>query len=213
MQIETSECVRGGRKVCQDAAAVFARPASAVLVVADGAGGMADGEVASRHVITEIRRACNGPEPLIDWLQVLGQIDHGMPGGQSTACVVEVHAGGLRGASVGDSAVGMLVGDDLVFPSAGQQRKPLLGSGEAVVTPFATPWDGRLLILGSDGFWDRVRPARVVAEHSFIDFAVLATALVEMVRLPSGDLVDDTAVLCARRKRRLSSQKRIDLKA
>ena len=213
MQVETSQCVLGYRRVCQDAVGVFERLTSTVLVVADGAGGIEDGEVASRSVVELIHRACSASEALVDWVQVLRQADHGMGSGQSTACVVELHAGGLRGASVGDSGVAMLVDDELVFPSDGQQRKPLLGTGEAVPRPFSAPWSGGLVILGSDGFWNYVRRDRLVADLMFVDFPVLGKTLAEMVRLPSGGLADDTAVLCARRRRITAAKQRIDLLA
>lgn len=213
MKVETSQCVLGYRRVCQDAVGVFERPASTVLVVADGAGGIEDGEVASRSVVELIQRSCSASEALVDWVQVLRQADHGLASGQSTACVAELHAGGLRGASVGDSGIAMLVDDELVFPSDGQQRKPLLGTGEAVPRPFAAPWNGGLVILGSDGFWNYVRRDRLLADLRFIDFPVLGKTLVEMVRLPSGGLADDTAVLCARRRQIATAKRRLDLLA
>ena len=107
----------------------------------------------------------------------------------------------------------MLIEDELVFPSAGQQRKPLLGTGDAVPQSFTTPWTGGLVILGSDGFWNYINRDRLIAELRFIDFPVMAKTLAEMVRMPSGFLVDDTAVLCARRHRIAPAKRRIDLLA
>jgi hypothetical protein len=104
-----------------------------------------------------------------------------------------------------------LVGDEFSFPSNGQQRKPLLGTGEAVPKPFASPWDGSSLIVGSDGFWNYIHKERLLADLRFIDFPVLAKTLAEMVRLPSGSLADDVSVVCARRRRITPATRRIDL--
>jgi PPM family protein phosphatase len=213
MLIETSQYIIGYRRICQDAVGIFDRAGNTVLVVADGAGGIEDGEVASRAVVDAVRDAWRESTLLVDWCRVLQQVDHALVSGQSTACVVELTESGLRGASVGDCRLGVLVGDDLVFPSDDQQRKPLLGTGEAVPKSFAMPWAGSPVIVGSDGFWNYVRLDRVLAELYVIDFPVLAKTLAEMVRLPSGGLADDVAVVCARRRHVTTAKRRIDLLA
>jgi serine/threonine protein phosphatase PrpC len=213
MPIETGQHIIGYRSICQDAAGIFERRESTVLVVADGAGGIEDGEVASRSVIDAVRMACREATAIVDWTHVLRGADNAIASGQSTACVVELTDTALRGASVGDSRVGTLVGDDLEFPSDDQQRKPLLGTGEAMPKPFAMPWSGRPVIVGSDGLWNYIRMDRLLAELRFIDFPVLAKTLAEMVRLPSGGLADDVAVVCAHRRRISPAKRRIDLLA
>lgn len=142
MPIEAGQHIIGYRSICQDAAGVFERRESTVLVVADGAGGIEDGEVASRSVVDAVRMACREATAIVDWAHVLRGADNAIASGQSTACVVELTDTALRGASVGDSRVGTLVGDVLEFPSDGQQRKPLLGTGEAMPKPFSMPWSG-----------------------------------------------------------------------
>ncbi len=209
--IETCRHLIGYRRVCQDAVGVFERDQDAVLVVADGAGGIEDGEVASRSVVEFIRQVPYDPRTPTDWGQVLRQTDFATPSGQSTACVVELSGNGLRGASVGDSRVGILNGDDVVFPSDGQQRKPLLGSGEAVPCDFNFPWNGEMVLVGSDGFWNYVRMEQVLANLRFIEFPLLAKTLCEMARLPSGGFADDVSVICARRRKIFSPRRRIDL--
>lgn len=211
--IETCRHLIGQRRICQDAVGVFELEDSAVLVVADGAGGTEDGEVASRSVVESVRQATTQSAGAIKWGHVLRQADCAIPSGESTACVVELTASGLRGSSVGDSRIGLVVGDELVFPSDGQQRKPLLGSGAAVPYEFSSQWDGGMVIVGSDGFWNYVRMERLLAELRFIEFPFLAKALCEMARLPSGDLSDDVAVVCARRRKIFAPLRRIDLLA
>ena len=211
--IETCFHRIGQRRICQDAVGVFESGDSAVLIVADGAGGTEDGEFASRSVVDSVRQATTQREGEIQWGHVLRQADFSIPSGESTACVVELTASGLRGSSVGDSRIGFVVGDELVFPSDGQQRKPLLGSGAAVPYEFSSHWDGGVVIVGSDGFWNYVRIERLLAELRFIEFPLLAKTLCEMVRLPSGDLSDDVAVVCARRRKIFAPLRRIDLLA
>ena len=212
--IETCQCILGYRRICQDAADVFTRPHSTVIVVADGAGGIEDGEVASRSVVTAVRQAAHRSADTIDWVQVLRQADHGIASGQSTACVVELWSGGVRGASVGDSGIGILINDELALLSDGQSRKPLLGTGEAMPKAFVSPWNDGPLIVASDGFWNYANRERLVVKLHHTDFPLMARTLAEMSRLPSGGLPDDVAVVCARKK--LPSRpaaRRIDLTA
>jgi len=209
--IETCRHLIGYRRVCQDAVGIFERDQGAVLVVADGAGGIEDGEVASRSVVEFIRQVPYDPTTPTDWGQVLRQADLAMPSGHSTACVVELSENGLRGASVGDSRVGILSADDMEYPSDGQQRKPLLGSGEAVPFEFNFPWNGEMVLVGSDGFWNYVRMEQVLANLRFIEFPLLAKTMCEMARLPSGGYADDASVICARRRQIFSPRGRIDL--
>jgi serine/threonine protein phosphatase PrpC len=213
MLIEISQHVLGYRRVCQDSIGVFDKPDGVILVVADGAGGIEDGEVASRVVVDTVKQASRDTTSPTDWSQVLRNADHAIGSGQSTACAVELSSTGLRGASVGDSRVGMIVGEDLVFPSDGQQRKPLLGSGDTEPRSFTMPWDGGLVIVGSDGFWNYVNMGKLLANLHFIEFPVMAKTLAEMVRMPSGNLADDVAVICARRRRSVPARRRIDLLA
>lgn len=209
--IETCSHVRGYRRICQDVAGVFEMERGFVLVVADGAGGIEDGEIAARTVVEFIRQQSRGASSPINWELVLRQVDAIIPSGHSTACVVELTAGLIRGASVGDSQVGILGEDAFSFPSEGQFRKPLLGSREAVPRSFTSSWDGSLVLLGTDGFWNYVKAERIVKEVRHIDFPLLAHGLSEMVRLPSGGFPDDVALVCARTRQAYPAYERMDL--
>ena len=211
MVIETSCHISGYRRVCQDSIGLFERAEGKVFVVADGAGGIEDGELASRSVVNAVRQACANRTDFIDWVHILKDADHSIRNGQSTACVVELNANSLRGASVGDCRIGVFEGDDVVFPSDGQIRKPLIGTGESLPKSFAIPWNGGLVILGSDGFWNYINMGRLAACLHTIDFPVLAKTLAELVRLPSGGFSDDVSVICARRRNVYPPKKRIEL--
>ena len=57
-------------------------------------------------------------------------------GGQITAVLVAVTAEGVVGASVGDSEAWIVRVDDVVKLTDGQQREPLLGTGDAHTVPW-----------------------------------------------------------------------------
>ena len=190
----------------QDRHAIVRTEGQLTIIVADGAGGMGDGAAAAETVIRELEVAALSATT--DWERTLRQIDVRVAMGESTAVVVQLTDEGIRGASAGDSCA-WIVEDELVTDlTRQQQRKPLLGSGNAVPTcirhePLATT-----LIVASDGFANYVKLAeltRVVRDH---DLAVLPRRLVDLVRLRSGELWDDTTVVVCRRTTRRPVLKR-----
>lgn len=209
--IESSVYVAGHQRTCQDAAAVVPTSEGAVAVVADGAGGIGDGEIAAADVVSAIRSAA--ARRVEDWTRELQSLDARVSAGESTACVIELSRGGLRGASVGDCRAGILIEDDLDFLTDEQRRKPLLGTGGAIAVGFSRSWQGGTVILGSDGFWNGTSVDRIVATARAGDFAVLAKSLAELARLPSGGFADDVAVVCLRARRPRPPRTRIDLLA
>jgi hypothetical protein len=68
-----------------------------------------------------------------------------------------------------------------------------------------------LLLAATDGFCNYVRRETLLKEILWIDFAVLAHKLVEMVRLPSGDLWDDIGLVACRPRRPERSRRRYDI--
>jgi serine/threonine protein phosphatase PrpC len=88
---------------------------------------------------------------------------------------------------VGDSRAWLLENDQVKDLTGGQVRKPLLGTGEARPVGFSHPPSPGLLLVCTDGFCNYVRREALLREILWIDFAVLARRLVEMVRLPSGE--------------------------
>lgn len=100
-----------------------------------------------------------------------------------------------------------MIGDVVIDLTGRQRRKPLLGSGAAVpvgfsatwTAGFSTTWTPGTLLIATDGLF-KYAPARRVAEIARgADLAAAAEALVEQVRLPSGGLQDDVAVVLCRR--------------
>ena len=102
----------------------------------------------------------------------------------------------------------MIDGPDITDLTRTQIRKPLLGSQSAKPAPF---WHGPLngvLLVGSDGFFDYAKRDRITRIIGRTDFFAIPRACIDMVRLPSGELWDDTAVVACRVRRVRTSRKR-----
>jgi serine/threonine protein phosphatase PrpC len=170
-----------------------------LVAVADGAGGTGDGAAAAERVITGLAELA-GAAASTDWFAALLELDDDLlahrPGCQTTGVVAYVTAGRIVGASVGDSSARLISpAGEMTYLTAHQRRRPLIGSGEALPVIFeAAYWDGRL-ILGSDGLFRYATAERICALAMQGSVAEAADALVSCVRLPSGGLQDDVAVV------------------
>jgi serine/threonine protein phosphatase PrpC len=166
--------------------------------VADGAGGTGSGGAASSRLI---EFATKHGAASTDWFDTLLAFDDELSargsGGQTTGVIAFVHGDGrIEGASVGDSVAWLISSaGELTDLTAHQRRKPLLGSGEALPVVFdANPCGGRLL-LATDGLVNYARVDRIRALAMQGSAAQAAAALVDCVRLPTGVLQDDVAVV------------------
>jgi serine/threonine protein phosphatase PrpC len=182
-----------------------------VIAVADGAGGTGAGEQAAEAVIQEVTASASLEHDAESWCKILGQIDHHLGAGEFTCVVVARSAKGIVGASVGDSQAWHLEMEDLHNLTRNQVRKPLLGSGEAQPVGFSHPPSPGLLLVCTDGFASYVRRETLLKEILWIDFAVLPRKLVEMVRLPSGELWDDIGIVACKPQRPARSRKRYEI--
>jgi PPM family protein phosphatase len=167
------------------------------FVVADGAGGMADGARAAERVI-ELAHDARGPTDLTSLLRRIdAAIASDKRAGETTGIVVVVRGALVSGASVGDSAAWMVAPREVIDLTEHQNRKPLLGSGKATPRAFGpVPLRGRLLVA-SDGLFKYARRDAIVAAASLPDIEAAADALVAAARLPSGALQDDIAIVLA----------------
>jgi len=201
--LATRACRGGGH----DRVAAFASGDRVVIALADGAGGTGRGAAAAQAVVDAAARWATADAaasiPDADaWAARLAALDadpRALAGGQATAVVVAIDASGLAGASVGDSVAWLVdgaIGADL---TAHQHRKPLLGSGRATPVPFtATALAAATLVVASDGLASYARPDDVARLARGPDLAAAAAALVDLVRLPSGDVPDDVAIALCR---------------
>lgn len=115
-------------------------------------------------------------------------------GGEAAAVVVVVSATGLRGACVGDVEAVLLRSDDTVDLTKERRRKPLLGSGRVEPVAFAMEGAGRLLVA-TDGLFGGYAPReRILAVLRAGPLDTMPDRLVELVRLPSGELQDDVGL-------------------
>jgi serine/threonine protein phosphatase PrpC len=166
----------GGHRLNEDAFGVQAHPLAAdcwLCLLADGQGGQAGGGPAARLACQAALGAaleCR-PEELLDpatWSDILRQADAAVTAdpdaGFTTLVGLCVYRDRVAGASNGDSAALLVTGGKALNLTAGQQKNPAVGCGDAVAVPFAArlsePW--RVLVM-SDGVWKYVGWDRVVA--------------------------------------------------
>lgn len=208
---ETAQLVEAYRERCEDRVEVIVDGSRTLIVVADGAGGTGDGHIAAETVIRETRANYTAIDNATDWSQFLSQLDFRIHTGQTTAVIVDIRTDRILGASVGDSCAWVIDGPAITDLTRAQIRKPLLGSREARPAPF---WHGQLegvLLVGSDGFFDYAKRDRIAPLIGRTDFLAVPRACIDMVRLPSGELWHDTAVVACRVRRVRAARKRFSI--
>jgi serine/threonine protein phosphatase PrpC len=178
----------------QDRADIFARGETAVLVVADGAGGVGDGAAAAELVLDRVREAVLDPAfDLLresEWRRLLGQLDADVARvGESTAAIVALAVGIMVHASAGDSDA-WLIGDAVtrlmrVTPRLGTRRARIESGTRGALT-------GRL-IVASDGLFRHVAADAIVAAARTARMSALGDALIALAT----PLSDDIAILVA----------------
>lgn len=211
LPFETTSLTVAYQQRCEDRVRVVELDGGVVIAVADGAGGTGAGGEAAETVIREVTASASLERDAEGWCDVLRQVDHRLGAGESTCVVAVRSARGIVGASVGDSRAWLLEDGELNDLTIGQQRKPLLGTGEARPVGFSHPPSQSLLLVCTDGFCNYVRREKLLREVLWIDFAVLARKLVEMVRLPSGDLWDDVGIVACRPRRPARNRTRYEI--
>lgn len=200
---EVGQSVQAAGTELQDRLAVVLNGDAAVLVVADGAGGRTGGaEAATEFVELAKSRAAEltGEEACVQLLRDAdAAIARSRHGGETTGLVVVVTPRKTFGASVGDSAAWWVSPHQAEELTAGQKRKPFLGTGVAAPVPFVHHFALGSIVLATDGLWkytslERVRE-QVIGQTS--DCA--AQGLVRLVTYPSGALPDDVGVIVCHR--------------
>jgi serine/threonine protein phosphatase PrpC len=186
----------------QDRAEVANLKQLTVLALADGAGGLSGGKKAAETSIQfltssiELEKA-NDCQYWTEKLRVLDKnLHYDRDCGETTVVVIAISNDAmLCGASVGDSGAWLFNKDETIDLTAGQRRRPLLGSGAATISPVeAEPLKGRLL-MASDGLlkyspWTRIQ--ELVTRESMTG---LSASLIDSARMKSGTLHDDIAVI------------------
>src|SRR5689334_5173787 len=114
-------------------------------------------------------------------------------GGETTGIILIVEGGRILGASTGDSEAWLFTAKGKQHLTKGQQRKPLVGSGEAEAVAFAFEPSEGLLLVASDGLWKYTSIEKIGGEIQAADRSTLLDRLAGLVRL-SGALQDDVAM-------------------
>lgn len=163
-----------------------------LAIVCDGAGNGGKGALAAELAVAELARI--GQAGFTDWMRALLAVDQLVKsqaqGGECTCVVVEISDNGaVRGASAGDSEAWMLTAGGEVRDLTAQQSRMRLGSGQVYPVSFKSQLMGRL-VLATDGLFKYIRAAdiRTCAARG-------VDALIDSVRLKSGALQDDVAVI------------------
>ncbi|MDC0666325.1 SpoIIE family protein phosphatase [Nannocystis sp. ncelm1] len=189
-------CAIEGR---QDRAGVFPLPHGATLIVADGAGGSGGGAAAAEAVVAAVASDLTLADAS-SWATLLSRVDQELPFGETTAVALRVEGEQVFGASVGDSGALLIHGADesCTDLTAAQQRKPLLGSRRASPVPFSGLLGDSTLLMASDGLLKYARLEAIVEVVKEVEFAAIPRRLIDLVRLRSGALPDDVAIIVAR---------------
>lgn len=190
----TEVCPRRGTG--QDRVWVSATRDRVVIALADGAGGAVGGDRAAAAVIEAVAAAQGD-----DWAAVLTELEldpDRLGPGQTTAVVATVSREGIHGASAGDSGAWVIRDGRIEDLTHAQHKKPLIGD-HSIALPFhGGPLAGGTLLVASDGLLHHAPPEAIARVASGPDLAIAARALVELVRLPSGEVPDDVAIVLCR---------------
>jgi serine/threonine protein phosphatase PrpC len=187
----------------QDRAIALPTAGGYLVAVADGAGGTGGGAVVADLLIVALSKITTEAVSM-DWWTVLLEFDEELAarrsGGETTAVVAFVDGDRVRGASVGDSEAWLITPTgELSDLTVHQRRKPLIGSGEALPVEFEAERRGGRLLLATDGLTKYAPPERICSLATKGTVAEALDALANCVRLPSGGLQDDVAVVIVAR--------------
>jgi PPM family protein phosphatase len=179
----------------QDRVASIDTPEGHLLILADGAGGLGDGEAAADFVIHKV--STSGVRSIDECKSLLSHLDIELEVvGQATTVIAIISNGKIFGASVGDSGAWLVGKTTYTDLTDAQIQKPLLGSGRAYPVGFG-PYDVRenKIILASDGLFKYVPHNTILSLVRNTNINELAVKLTDAARLPSGALQDDIAVI------------------
>jgi serine/threonine protein phosphatase PrpC len=170
-----------------------------LLSVADGVGNSGAGATAAEYLVAALTKLAPAAGST-DWFEALCALDDDLSsrgsGGQTTAVVAYVDSSRVVGASVGDSCALLIsAAGKTIDLTARQRRSPLFGSGEALPVQFEAELNGGRLLLASDGLVKYVTAEQICALATEGSVVEAANALASSVRLPSGALQDDVAVV------------------
>jgi serine/threonine protein phosphatase PrpC len=192
------------RTSSEDAVEVIERDGTLVVALADGAGGLRGGATASQAFVDAVRSSVSDPSFPIEETHAWGVLFRAVDAtlaknmvGETTGVVVVVTPTRVLGVSTGDSEAWVVSRDGVDDLTVGQHTRRRLGCGHVSPAAFERhPLDG-VLLVASDGLFRHAASeviARIVRESTL---GVAGERLVELVRLRSGKLADDVAIILA----------------
>jgi serine/threonine protein phosphatase PrpC len=203
---EYVRALASSRPKSRDTVGVFERDEVLVVVVADGGGGMRGGEVASRSLVgvieTAVKDPAFAPQEMQGWIGLFRATDSALAAneaGETTGVVVVAGPCGLVGVSAGDCEAWVVTPTAVDDLTVGRQTRQRLGSNQVTLATFERTALGGVLVIGSDGLFKFAAAeviARIVRANAI---GVAAEHLVDLVRLRSGKVADDVAVVLVRR--------------
>jgi len=194
-----------------------------VFIVADGVGGRPGGGAAAARAVHLTREAVvagagwerfrNSLRSADNWRELFQFVDEQVAeedgAGETTLLGAFVTPTQIWGASVGDGEAWWIGPSVVVNLTEHQRRKPFLGEGASVPTPFAfllpTDETGGTLLLATDGLFkyadtDKICETVRAAETAGEAASQTARAVAELARSSSGAFHDDIAVIVCRRR-------------
>jgi PPM family protein phosphatase len=190
--------ILAGNPELQDRLELFSTADKLIIAVADGAGGVSGGAHAAETVIrlaAEKHLSLAHPGHCHTLLEEADNLIFNSPtGGETTAIILVIEPGRIFGASVGDSEAWIFAPPTKTHLTKSQQRKPLLGSGEALPIAFNHPSPRGTLIIATDGLWKYTSAEKIAAQLQLPEPSTLTNRLADLVRLRSGALQDALAL-------------------
>ena len=171
-----------------------------VFAFGDGAGGSIDGLSAAKTFVANVEECAKDLTLNSNCIRLLKQSDYNIAQGETTGILLILESGEIAGASVGDSSAKIIHHDSVTDLTAGQSRKPRLGTGDAEPRSFSGNLETGLLIISSDGLWNYVNESRLREAACGIDFPISGRLVTDLVRLNSGALHDDVGIMLIRKR-------------
>ena len=195
--MKSEKLILAGNPELQDRAEIFCDGERIVVALADGAGGISGGAQAADELIRLVAESRSSLRSGPDCVKLLQRADEEISagGGETTGIVLIIEGGRIFGGSVGDSEAWFFTAMGKQHLTKSQQRKPLVGSGEAQPAAFAFEASEGLLLVASDGLWKYTSIEKIGAEIQAADRSTLLERLAGLVRLRSGALQDDVAMV------------------
>jgi len=169
---------------------------STTVVIADGAGGTSGGEEAANYIVSTLSEK-SYPQVGVVLMDVILGIDSHLINsermGESTVVLISFEGHQFTGVVAGDSEVYFYSLGKLTNLAEHKQPKPLLGSTGCIPAVFQGELGSGRLLACSDGLWKYINRENIISNLALPDVEESADALLNAIRLPSGQVQDDVS--------------------